>query len=61
MILIYIKNTGLKELKGLDFDDIETGIPTEVKYIYVRHDGQEPIYNVGLYIKPVGTEWGWIC
>lgn len=52
------KNDGSRTLKGLDFNDIETGIPTDVRYIYVRHDGAEPIYNVGLYIKPVGPLWG---
>ena len=52
------KNDGTKTLKGLDFNDIETGIPTATRYIYIRHDGLEPIYNVGFYIKPVGTNWG---
>lgn len=52
------KNDGTKTLKGLDFNDIETGTPTTVRYIYVRHDGLEPIYNVGFYIRPVGANWG---
>ena len=52
------KNDGTKSLKGLDFNDIETGVGTTTRYIYIRHDGLEPIYNVGFYIRPVGTQWG---
>lgn len=52
------KNDGSKTLTGMDFSDIETGIPTNTRFLYVRHDGNEPIYNVGMYIKPVGPEWG---
>lgn len=52
------KNDGLKTLKGMDFNDLETGVPSNTRFLYIRHDGMEPIYNVGLYIKPVGPEWG---
>lgn len=43
---------------GLNFGDLETGIPSDVKYFYIRHDGKEQIYACGVYIKAVGTKWG---
>lgn len=52
------KNDGTKTLKGLDFNDIETGVSTNTRFLYIRHDGLEPIYNVGFYIRPVGVNWG---
>ena len=52
------KSDGSKTLTGMDFNDLETGVESNVRYLYIRHDGMEPIYNVGFYIKPVGPEWG---
>jgi len=51
-------NTGNKELKGEDFGDLETGVDSPTIYYYVRHDGTELIYNVGMYLKAVGVSWG---
>jgi len=52
------KNDGSNTLEGLDFGDIETGIEYAPRYVWLRHDGLEPIYNTAYYIRTVGTEWG---
>lgn len=52
------KNTGEETLNGLDFGDIETGMEYAPKYIWLRHDGLEPVYDTSYYIRTVGVEWG---
>jgi len=48
-------------LKGRNMGNLETGGDSEILYYFFRHDGSEPIYDVGLYLKAVGTEWGGYC
>lgn len=55
---IIYDNEGTKTLIGEDFGDLETGQESPVKWFYFRHNGEEPIYNVGIFIRAVGTEWG---
>lgn len=52
------RNDGTDNLSGMDFGDIETGTEYEPRFIWLRHDGLEPIYNAGYYIRTVGVEWG---
>lgn len=52
------KNDGSKSLLGLDFGDLETGVESITRYLYYTHDGLEPIYNAGFFIRTVGNEWG---
>ena len=51
-------STGLSDLAGLDFGDLETGEDSTTKQLFIRHDGIEPVYNVGFYIKSIGSKWG---
>ena len=51
-------NEGTRTLIGSDFGDIETGTSSDIKFFYFRHDGQEPIYDCGFYLKAVGSRWG---
>lgn len=51
-------NLGTKTLIGEDFGDLETGQESDIKWFYFRHNGEEPIYNVGIFLRAVGTEWG---
>lgn len=52
------KNDGSNTAEGIDFGDIETGVEYEPRAIYLRHDGIDPIYNVGYYLRTFGAEWG---
>jgi len=52
------KNDGSTNLQGIDFGDIETGTEYLPRFVYLRHDGLDPIYNVAYYIRTVGIEWG---
>ncbi len=52
------KNDGTESLEGIDFGDIETGREYAPRYMWLRHDGLEPVYNVAYYIRTVGVEWG---
>lgn len=52
------KNDGSENLEGMDFGDIETGTEYAPRYMYMRHDGLEPIYAASYYIRTVGIEWG---
>lgn len=52
------KNDGSKTLDGLNFGDIETGTNYPPRFLYIRHDGLEPIYNTNYFIRTVGSEWG---
>lgn len=52
------KNDGSLTLSGLDFGDLETGTESAPTFIYFRHDGLEPIYAGGFYIRAIGTDWG---
>jgi len=54
-------NSGTKELQGEDFGDLETGVASDTKYFYVRHDGTEKVYNVAYYLRSLGNEWGGYC
>jgi hypothetical protein len=54
---IYDKDGG-KTLKGEDYGDLETGVDSDIIFYYLRHDGQEPIYDVGIYLKTIGVNWG---
>jgi hypothetical protein len=51
-------NLGGTSLSGEDFGDIETGVDSPTKFYYLRHDGAEPIYDVGIYLKAIGVPWG---
>ena len=51
-------NLGTRTLIGSDYGDIETGFPSPTKFFYFRHDGTEPIYSCGFYIKAIGSNWG---
>ena len=33
------KNDGSKTLTGMDFNDLETGVPSNTRFLYIRHDG----------------------
>ena len=52
------RNDGSSTLEGIDFGDIETGREYAPRDVYLRHDGLDPIYNVGYYIRTLGVEWG---
>ena len=52
------KNDGSTELKGIDFGDVETGNEYMPKYLYLRHDGLEPVYASSYYLRTLGAEWG---
>ena len=49
---------GTATLKGEDFGDLETGVDSSPIFYFVRHNGTEPIYDVGIYLKAVGVNWG---
>jgi hypothetical protein len=51
----------LNSLKGRDFGNIETGETSDILFYYFRHSGTEAIYNVGIYLRTVGTDWGGYC
>lgn len=51
-------SSGTQELLGEDFGNLETGEVSELKYYYIRHNGTEPIYNVGFFLRALGAEWG---
>jgi len=51
-------SSGGSSMQGLDFGDLETGTRSDIKLLYLRHNGLEPIYKVGCYIRPVGSNWG---
>jgi len=51
-------SAGTRTLPGYDFGDLETGQNSHISWFYFRHDGTEEIYNVGAYIRSIGTEWG---
>jgi hypothetical protein len=52
------KSDGSTSNTGIDFGDLETGTESDIYYTYLRHDGIEPIYNTGFYIRAMGIEWG---
>lgn len=52
------KSDGSKSLVGFDFGDLETGVESSPHFLYYRHDGLEPIYSCGVFIRPVGINWG---
>lgn len=52
------KNDGTNTLPGIDFGDLETGLSSETKFLYFRHDGLEPIYAGGFFLRALGTNWG---
>ena len=52
------RNDGSDTLEGIDFGDIETGVEYAPREVWLRHDGLDPIYNVGYYIRTLGVEWG---
>jgi len=52
------KNDRSTELKGIDFGDVETGNEYMPKYLYLRHDGLEPVYASSYYLRTLGAEWG---
>lgn len=52
------KNDGTETLNGIDFGNVETGEDVVPRWLYFRHDGLEPIYNAGYYLRTIGVEWG---
>ena len=52
------KKDGSEDGSGIDFGDIETGIEYPPRWLWIRHDGLEPVYNASYYIRTIGTNWG---
>jgi len=52
------KNDGTETGIGVDFGNIETGTENVPTFMYLRHDGIEPIYSCSYYLRTIGTEWG---
>jgi len=52
------KNDGTTNLDGINFGDIETGVEYPPRFVYLRHDGINPIYNVAYYLRTLGVDWG---
>jgi len=46
------------EISGINFGDIETGKESDRFPLYIRQDGEEPVYDVGYYLKPFDNYWG---
>ena len=51
-------NVGTNTGKGVDFGDLETGDNSNTRFLYLRHNGEEPIYDAAVYLKAYGYEWG---
>ena len=51
-------NVGTSEGRGLDFGDLETGNDSDIDFLYIRHNGTEPIYDTAVYLRTYGPAWG---
>jgi len=49
---------GTSTLEGFDYGDIETGVEYPPMWLYLQHDGIEPIYSCRFFLRAVGLNWG---